>query len=254
MRDVINHHFTWPGLATDFTNLVGSCDTCLRFNKLGNRPAQLVERLVLTVPFKSIAVDVVGPLPKGKGGARYILTLICFTSKWPEAVPMRTASAAEVANGLISVFSRTALPLRILSDQGTTVFMSRVCKRMCELLGVDLVHTSPYRPQTSGAVERFHSTLKPILAKASERGIDWVMLLPMALSAVRQATNRDTRFSPHELVFGKCMRDPLDILYAGWVEEAYKDVDVSKWVVSLQDGLLALHESAQIIGEKNAGK
>ncbi len=41
----------------------------------------------------------------------------------------------------------------------------------------------------------------------------------MALFAVRQVACRDTKFSPHELVFGKKMRSPLDLLYAGWVDE-----------------------------------
>lgn len=125
---------------------------------------------------------------------------------------------------------------------------------MCELLGVDLVHTSPYRPQTNGAVERFHGTLKPILAKAGVKGIDWLMFLHMALFAVRQTTNKDTGYSTHEVVFGKCMRGPLNILYAGWAEEVYSSINISKWVITLQDRLLALHKSAHILGEKSTNK
>ena len=74
--------------------------------------------------------------------------------------------------------------------------MGKVCKCLCEIFGVDLIHTTPYRPQTNGTIERFHGTLKPILVKANERGIDWVTFLPIALFAVRQVTNRDIGFSP----------------------------------------------------------
>lgn len=79
MRDMINSRFMWPGLATNCVDFSSSCDKCLRFNKAGNRPAQLVERPIITEPFESVAINVVGPLPKGKGGARYILTLIFFS-------------------------------------------------------------------------------------------------------------------------------------------------------------------------------
>ncbi len=128
---------------------------------------------------------------------------------------MRTGSSSEVAEGLISIFSRSGFPLRILSDCGS-VFMGKVIKRLCEILGVDTIHTSPYRPQGNGVVERLHGTLKPMLAKATAHGIDWVTFLPMALFAIRQVPNRDTGFSPHQLVFGRNMHDPLDILYVGW--------------------------------------
>ena len=40
----------------------------------------MVERPVITVTFESISVDIVGPLPNGKGGAEYILTI------WPPSL------------------------------------------------------------------------------------------------------------------------------------------------------------------------
>ena len=162
-RDFVNHRFTWPGLGVDIDKFVQSCDECARFNKAGNKTVQMVDRPNLTEPYETVATDIVGPLPKGKGGARFILTMICLASIWPEAVPLRTASASEVAEGLVSIFTRTGLLHRMLTDQGK-VFMGKVCKRLCEIFGVDLIHTTPYHPQTNGAIERFHGTLKPILA------------------------------------------------------------------------------------------
>ena len=44
-----------------------------------------------------------------------------------------------------------------------------------------------------------------MLAKADDRGVDWVTFLPMALAAVRKVPNRDTGFSPYELVCGRKM-------------------------------------------------
>jgi len=94
--------------------------------------------------------------------------------------------------------------LNVLTDRGT-VFMSKVTSKLCEILGVDKIHTSPYRPQSNGVLERFLGTLKPMLGKAIEKGIDWSDFLPMALFAIRQVPNRSTGFSPHELVFGRHM-------------------------------------------------
>ena len=99
--------------------------------------------------------------------------------------------------------------------------MGKVVDRLCELLGVDAIHTSPYRPQSNGVVERFHGTLKPTIEKASANGVDWASFLPLALFAIRRVANRSTGFSPHELVFGRKMKGPLYLFYARWVEETY---------------------------------
>ncbi len=105
----------------------------------------------MTVPFEIVAVDLVGPLPKGRKGVKYLFTYVCLASRWSEAQPMRTASAKEAAQ--------------------------------CQMLGTDTIATSPYRPQSNGVVERLHGSLKPMLAKAVDSGIDWADIFPLALFA-----------------------------------------------------------------------
>ncbi len=167
MRKLLSSRFVWPGIHGDIV----SCDMCLRVNFSGNKKALMVQRPVLTQPFESVAVDLYGPLPKGKRGSRYLFTYICLSSRWPEALPMRTASAQEAAQCFVQIIARTGIPLKILSDRGT-IFLSKLMENLCTLLGIDAIQSSPYRPQTNGVVERLHGTLKPMLAKAIEGGID----------------------------------------------------------------------------------
>ncbi len=47
---------------------------CEKVNKAGNKPVKLQERLIVTEPFRSVAIDLVGPLPKARGGVKYLLT------------------------------------------------------------------------------------------------------------------------------------------------------------------------------------
>lgn len=45
---------------------------------------------MVDVPFKRIAVDLIGPLkPTSKGGFRYVLTVIDVATRFPEAVPLK---------------------------------------------------------------------------------------------------------------------------------------------------------------------
>ncbi len=106
----------------------------------------MVERPILAEPFESVAIDLVGPLPKGKGGNRYILTYICLATRWPEAEPLRSITAKAVMDGLWSIFSRTSVPERILTDQGSQ-FCGKVMTQLCEHLGIEKYERPPTTPR-----------------------------------------------------------------------------------------------------------
>lgn len=65
-----------------------------------------------------IGIDLTGPLPKTSSGFQYIMTATDYFSKWVEAFPLKSKSAAEVAHQLCSLIYRHGCPKRILSDQG----------------------------------------------------------------------------------------------------------------------------------------
>ncbi len=170
---MIGRYFVWPGMNKELVEYGRSCSICQRKSKHRPRRAPAVERPVLTESFESVAVDLVGPLPKGKGGCRYLLTYVCLATRWPEAVPLRDVTARAVVEGLWLIFSRTSIPERILSDQGSQ-FCGRVMKELCDWFGIEKLRTSPYHPETNGAVERMHGTYKEILGKCMEERLDWV--------------------------------------------------------------------------------
>ena len=101
---------------------------------------------------------------KGKGGCRFVLTAIDMASKWPEAIPLRSITARAVAQGMVEVFSRTGIPLQLLTDQGSQ-FIGSLVSHLCRDLNIDKVKTTPYHPETNGVVERMHGTLGAMLTK-----------------------------------------------------------------------------------------
>ncbi len=208
VSDMITNYFHWPGVVKDCINYCKSCTKCQRTSKYMPPKAPTVERPMLSEPFESMAVDLVGPLPKGKGGARFILTTICLVTRWPEAIPLKSITAKSVAEGLWQVFCRTGIPETIMSDQGTQ-FCSRLVRELCSLSGMQQFWTSPYHPQCNGTIERMHSTLKSILKKADDKKLGWVEQLPFALFTLRQMPNSESGLSPFDLVYGYRVRTPL---------------------------------------------
>ncbi len=70
--------------------------------------------------------------------------------------------------------------------------------------------SSAYHPQSQGAIERFHQTLKSTLCTfCVEHEKEWDELIPLLLFAVRNTTQTSLGFSPSELVF---VRGPLKML------------------------------------------
>ena len=74
-------------------------------------------------------VDCVGPLPKTKAGHEYLLTLMCASTRFPEAVPLRRITAQNVSKALVKFFTLVGLPKIIRSDQGSN-FTSKVFKQV----------------------------------------------------------------------------------------------------------------------------
>ena len=79
------------------------------------------------IPFQRIAMDIVGPLPKSNRGHRYILVIMDYATRHPEAIPLRATSARAVARELFLLFSRVGIAEEVLTDKGSR-FMSRVLK------------------------------------------------------------------------------------------------------------------------------
>ena len=66
----------------------------------------------------TIGVDMIGPLPETPRGNKYLLTVSCLFSKWPEATALPDKTAAGVAEFLFRCFSRHGCCTVKITDQG----------------------------------------------------------------------------------------------------------------------------------------
>ena len=122
----LEQHFYWPSISEDIKLYVRTCDVCQRVGKGGKpAPVPLYNLPVVAEPFSRIAIDIVGPLPVCRDtGSRFILTIVEHCTHFPEAVPLVTHEASDVAKALVSVFSHFGFAREILSDCGTEFSLS----------------------------------------------------------------------------------------------------------------------------------
>lgn len=161
-------------------------------------------------------MDIVGPLERSQSGCRFILVLCDYGTRYPEAFPLRRITARAIAQVLLQFISRVGIPQEIVTDQGTA-FLSKTLRQVYSLLGIKGIRTTPYHPQTDGLVERYNQTLKGMLRKfVSANGKDWDRWLPYLLFAYREVPQASTGYSPFELLYGRQVRGPLDVLREAW--------------------------------------
>nr|XP_021325913.1 uncharacterized protein LOC110438340 [Danio rerio] len=215
----IRDRFHWPGLEADVKRFCQACPTCQRTSPRTPPPSPLIPLPIIEVPFERIGMDLVGPLPKSARGHEHILVIVDYATRYPEAVPLRKATAKAIAQELFLLSSRVGIPAEILTDQGTP-FMSRLMADLCRLLKVKQLRTTVYHPQTDGLVERFNQTLKQMLRRvAAEDKRDWDLMLPYILFGIREVPQASTGFTPFELLFGRQPRGLLDVAKEAWEQQ-----------------------------------
>ena len=83
-------------MQVDARELVKKCDKCQRF---GNVQRLLAERLTTIASpwsFAQWGIDIVDPLPRGKGQVKLLLVVIDYFTNWVEAEALSTITEAKI--------------------------------------------------------------------------------------------------------------------------------------------------------------
>ncbi|GFX20148.1 retrovirus-related Pol polyprotein from transposon 412 [Trichonephila clavipes] len=213
-KDKLNRYFYWPNCYRDMEQFVKTCDQCQRAGKPNDKkkaPLKLVP--VIQEVFTKLNIDACGPLPITSKGNRYLITAICMSSKFPEAIPVSDISSC--------------------SDY-----------RVFERFGILVRHSSVYHPQ-SNPVERFHRTLKRLLrVLCLDAGSEWDKHLPSILLALRTVSHESTGYTPSELVYGKNLRTPETLVMEHWMEPEEEGDLVTEYMFKLINRLKRCQEVA----------
>ncbi|GBM67920.1 hypothetical protein AVEN_181367-1 [Araneus ventricosus] len=95
-----------------------------------------LQRYNVGAPFERMAFDILGSFPVTTKGNRYVLVLMDYFTKWPEAISIPDQEASTVAEELVrSWISCYSVPMILHSDQGTN-FNSALFTELCNLLGI----------------------------------------------------------------------------------------------------------------------
>ena len=116
--DRVLTEFFWPGVCDYVSRFCKSCDICQRTIQKGRVTKVPLGKLpLIDTPFKRVAVDILGPIePRSERKYRYILTMIDYATRYPEAVALPGIETERVAEALVEMFSRVGISDEMLAD------------------------------------------------------------------------------------------------------------------------------------------
>ena len=144
-----------------------------------------------------------------------MLVIIDNLSRWVHITPLRSLKASVIADALIECFSYMGIPQVIRMDN-MPAFKSELFKAVRDKLGIDAKFSAPMHYESHGRVERVQATIESMIKKfAHENPSNWDQLIPYLLFAL-EVPYSATGFSPAEMVMGRKMRGPLQVVRDTW--------------------------------------
>ncbi|KAI5312661.1 hypothetical protein L3X38_041834 [Prunus dulcis] len=123
---------------------------CQRFANIPQLPAEPLTAMVSPWPFAQWRLDLIGPMPEGKGQVKYAVVAVGYFTKWAEAEALATITAARIETFVWqNIVCRFGIPNSIITDNGWQ-FDNAKFKQFCSNLKIRLCFDSPTHPQSNG--------------------------------------------------------------------------------------------------------
>ncbi|PAA81732.1 hypothetical protein BOX15_Mlig033284g14 [Macrostomum lignano] len=242
-QEKVKARYWWPGLSRSVEEYCRSCVHCAKA-KPGRSNRAPLQPICSEGAFQRIMSDIVGPLPKSRGGNRFVLTIQDSFTKWPVAVPLSNQRAPTVARAIFDHWiAHFGCPEFLVTDKGTN-FESALMKQLCRLLAVKKCRTSSYHPMADGQAESFNKTLKSMIKCRMSESVgegDWEDLIHPSLMAYRSSVHRGTGYTPYYMLYAREMRLPVDI---GTLPESIP-ASAPAYVQSLGNSLAEAHSQVR---------
>ena len=150
---------------------------------------------------------------------------------------------------LIDLFARYGIPQEIITDQGNN-FTSSLLGELYQFVGIKAIRTSPYHPKKRWVGGKIQPNIKvnaqgSLSWREKELGLHATYYVLFAYCEVSQAK---LGFSPFELLYGRDVCRPLDILREEWITSSEAELDMLSLMMDVKEQM----QLAKEIIEKNA--
>ena len=207
------------GLVKHLRQYIRFCPQCLILQTRRHRPYGSLQPIESpSVPFHTLTLDFILALPKS---AEEFDTILSVTDKFTKKVTFvpgkKDYSAAQWAAALLDRLDIMdwGIPRVLLTDRDRK-FLSELWSELFKKLGVELLYSTAYHPQTDGSSERTNQTAEIALRfylHTMQNPALWPSVLPRMQALLNNSISTTIgNKTPNELAYGFQPNRPLDLL------------------------------------------
>jgi Integrase zinc binding domain/Integrase core domain len=164
----VKQHYWWPGLRVFVKKYIKECGICQQF-KIDQNPLHPsfipVEGAISNRPFAHCSMDLITDLPPVKGSDSILVMVDQGLLKGVILCPTTKMVTMNGIGDLLheNLYKQFGLPDKMISDRGPQ-FVAKEFREMLSRLGVNLVLSTAYHPQTDGTTECVNQEIEAYLA------------------------------------------------------------------------------------------
>lgn len=188
----------WPGMNSDIEQMIGNCQTCLKFAHMP--PAEpLSSEPVPLFPWQVVATDLF------EFRKTNYLIVVDYYSKFFEVRSLPNLLSMTTIEYLKAIFATHGIPFKLVSDNAPQ-YSSEEFAKFTKDWGITHRTSSPTHPKGNGLVERTIQTVKNALQKCYEDGQDpYLALLNLRNMPVV------LEYSPAQILMSRMLNSTLPV-------------------------------------------
>ena len=217
-HEIISRQWYIHKLDRQLREYLRHCPKCQLYQTARHQPHGAYQPIASPpAPFHTISIDFILALPLSRKEYDCIMTATCKYTRKITLMPGKTIyTAEEWAEILVRRLHKIdwGLPKAIISDRDRK-FLSALWKALFKKLGVRLLYSTAYHPQTDGSSERTNQTVEIAIRfwiATLQKPEAWPETLPAIQFQYNNSVSTPLGRSPNEIAYGFNINDTLDLL------------------------------------------
>ena len=222
--------FFHPQEQTFIRKFVERCTVCKILKGKSNTPIKILTAPIAHVPFETVSIDFLGPLPITDGLNKYILVVIDMFTRFCKLFPTQDRKADTVAKHLNTTFNMFGFPKTLLSDSALE-FTSSSIQTYSKIHDISKREVLFWSPHANAICERNNKKINDLLRLFihSVPNSHWDMFTETVENSINNSLNSTLNDTPAYALFG---RDTCPSFQAESLDPLYSfdsDADIVKY-------------------------
>ena len=205
MYYTLRRQYYWPQMSSETCTTARQCDLCAKKLIRQQKIASKMKLFPETALFESVALDLLGPLPRFYHGNNHLLEIADRFTKLTKKIPLNDPNASNTARAFRRDWAFVYRPPVTLLCENGSQFSAKFFQNVCLIMGVKNLYTANYHPRTTGQTERFNRTICSALRHYvnDNQQRDWDDYSDVLTFGYNTQVHRSTGLMPFELVLSR---------------------------------------------------